>query len=185
MQAPRVVIVMGVAGSGKSTVGELLALRHGGCFHDADHFHPPANIRKMAAGIPLDDADRMPWLMRLRREVVDATPAGGFAVLACSALKKAYRTLLGVGTPGVVLVYLKGDPDTLAERLAKRSGHYMKAGMLESQLAALEEPSPAEGQTFGIEATAGEIVAAIENRLGLESPTVSDARVAGDCCDGA
>jgi gluconokinase len=167
MQKPRVVIVMGVAGAGKSTIGALLAHRHGGRFLDADDFHPPANIEKMAAGMPLDDLDRQPWLSRLRHEVIDATAAGGFSVLACSALKKAYRTLLGVGTPGVALVYLKGDPTMLAERLGKRSGHYMKAGMLESQLATLEEPSSAEGETFGIEATAGEIVTAIEDWLGL------------------
>ena len=167
MEKPRVIIVMGVAGSGKSTIGALLASSNGGQFHDADDFHPPENILKMASGIPLDDADRAPWLARLRREVIDAAPAGKLTVLACSALKRIYRHQLGVGTGGVVLVHLKGDPATLADRLAGRSEHYMKAGMLESQLAVLEEPSPDEGLTVDIASPADEIVATIEAALGL------------------
>ncbi|MES2923868.1 MAG: gluconokinase [Verrucomicrobiota bacterium] len=167
MEKPRVVVVMGVAGSGKSTVGALLASRNGGSFHDADDFHPPANIAKMAAGVPLDDNDRAPWLVRMREEVIDAAPAGGLSVLACSALKKIYREQLGMGTSSVALVYLKGGADTLTSRLAARPNHYMKAGMLESQLAILEEPLPAEGFTVGIESPVEEIVAAIEAALGL------------------
>lgn len=158
---------MGVAGSGKSTIGALIALRNGGIFHDADDFHPATNIAKMASGVALDDVDRAPWLERLRVEVIDATPAGGFSVLACSALKKAYRAQLGIGTSGVKLVYLKGDSPTLAERIGKRGGHYMQAIMLESQLATLEEPQAAEGVTIGIEPPVEEIVSAIEQALGL------------------
>jgi gluconokinase len=167
MEKPRVVIVMGVAGSGKSTVGALLAARNGGDFFDADDFHLPENIAKMAAGIPLDDADRAPWLARLREEVVNAQNDGKLRVLACSALKRSYREQLGVGTVGISLIHLQGDPPTLAERLAGRSGHYMKAGLLESQLATLEEPSPAEGTTVDITSPADEIVATIEAALGL------------------
>ena len=167
MKEPRVVIVMGVAGSGKSTVGFLLASRNGGCFHDADDFHQLANIAKMAAGLALNDRDRAPWLERLRQEVIDPAPAGGLSVLACSALKKIYRDQLGVGTSGVALVYLKGDAATLTSRLASRPGHYMKAGMLESQLAILEEPLPAEGVTVGIDSPVEKIVAAIERALDL------------------
>ncbi len=158
---------MGVAGSGKTTVGLLLALRNEGKFHDADDFHPPANIAKMAAGTPLDDADRTPWLERLRSEVVDATPADGFTVLACSALRQSYREMLGIGSSGVALAYLHGETEMLASRLASRAGHYMKAGMLESQLSALEAPSADEGVTVGIEASPEEIVTAIETALGL------------------
>jgi len=158
MENIRVFIVMGVAGSGKSTIGAQLAHRLGAGFADADDFHPEANIMKMAAGIPLDDADREPWLDRLRREVIDATPAGKRSVLACSALKKRYRERLGVGSPGIRLIYLKGDAALLAERLASRPSHFMKAGMLESQLAVLEEPLPDEGLTLGIEAGVEEIL---------------------------
>ena len=165
MEKPRVVIVMGVAGSGKSTVGALLAEKNGGVFHDADDFHPPANVAKMAAGIPLDDADRAPWLARMREEVVGDTAEGEFTVLACSALKRIYRGQLGVGSKGVALVYLKGDSTTLGGRLEKRSGHYMKAGMLASQLAILEEPLPDEGLTVGIGDSVTEIVRVIENSL--------------------
>lgn len=167
MQVPQVVVVMGAAGCGKSTVGALLASKYSGSFHDADDFHPPANIAKMAAGLPLNDRDRAPWLERLRQEVIDAAPAGGLLVLACSALKKVYREQLGVGTSGVALVYLKGDAATLTIRLAARPGHYMKAGMLDSQLAILEEPLATEGFTVGIASSAGEIVAAIGAALNL------------------
>ena len=169
MKRPRVIIVMGVAGSGKSTIGARLAARNNGSFHDADDFHPASNIAKMASGQPLDDSDRAPWLERLRREVIDAVPAGGLAVLACSALKKIYREQLAVGTPGVAVVYLKGDAATLTSRLAARPNHYMKAGMLESQLAILEEPSPVEGLTAGINSSVEEIVAAIEAALELRT----------------
>ena len=167
MNRPRVIIVMGVAGCGKTTIGELLAAQNGGGFHDADRFHPPANISKMAAGLPLDDLDRAPWLQRLRREVIDAAPVDGLTVLACSALKMAYRTQLGVGTAGVALVYLQGDAALLATRLGSRANHYMKAGMLESQLAILEEPSAFEGFTVGIDSSPAEIVTAIEGALDL------------------
>lgn len=168
MEMPRVVVVMGVAGCGKSTIGALLASGSSGSFHDADDFHPPVNIAKMAAGLPLNDSDRAPWLERLRREVIDAAPAGGLSVLACSALKKAYREQLGVGSSGVALVYLKGDAATLTNRLAARPGHYMKAGMLESQLSILEEPLATEGFTVGIDSSAREIVAAIGAALNLQ-----------------
>jgi len=167
MEKLRVVVLMGVAGCGKSTIGALLAARHGGSFHDADDFHPAANIAKMAAGTPLDDLDRAPWLERLRVEVIDAAPAGRLSVLACSALKKIYRERLGVGGSGVALVYLKGNPATLTYRLATRPGHYMQADMLESQLAILEEPTPAEGVSVGIDRPVAEILAAIESALGL------------------
>lgn len=158
---------MGVAGCGKSTIGAMLAARNGGSFYDADDFHPPANIAKMAAGQPLNDHDRAPWLERLRREVIAAAPAAGLVVLACSALKKVYREQLGVGTRGVALIYLKGTAATLANRLATRPNHYMKAGMLESQLAILEEPPATEGITVGIESSREDLVAAIEAALDL------------------
>ncbi len=171
MEKPRVIIVMGVAGSGKTTIGEELAARHGGEFHDADAFHPPENVAKMAAGHPLNDADRAPWLTRLWREVVDATPRGKLCVLACSALKRAYREKLGVGiTDDVALVYLKGDAITLTERIEARAGHFMKSGMLESQLATLEEPGPEEGITVDISGTVNEIVDEIGAALGLRFP---------------
>ncbi len=158
-------IVMGVAGSGKSTVGARLAQRLGAEFFDADDFHPESNHAKMAAGIPLNDADREPWLVRLKREVIDATPDGKRSVLACSALKKSYRESLGVGSAGIQLIYLRGEAALLAERLAGRAGHFMKAGMLESQLAALEEPHPDEGITLGIDAGVEEILENIVARV--------------------
>lgn len=167
MKSPRVVIVMGVAGSGKSTVGAALADAVHGKFHDADDFHPVANIAKMAAGQPLDDSDRAPWLARIRREVIDAAPLDTLTVLACSALKKGYRDQLGVSNDGVTLVYLEGDPETLAQRLQQRPGHYMKADMLASQLATLEAPSPSEGMTLSVDPPVDLIVRDIRSALDL------------------
>jgi gluconokinase len=165
---PQVIILMGVAGCGKSTIGALLAARNDGKFFDADDFHPESNIQKMASGTPLDDADRTPWLARLRSEVIDSATPNSLTILACSALKASYRKQLGVGTPSVTLIHLKGAHATLAERLTTRSGHFMKSGMLESQLATLEEPPPTECIHLTIEATPAEIVANIEMALGLK-----------------
>lgn len=169
MQKPRVIIVMGVSGCGKSTVAALLASRNDGRFYDADEFHPPANIAKMAAGIPLEDEDRWPWLERIRAEVVDATADGSLKVLACSALKQSYRKILGAGEPGVAWVYLHGSPALLAERLEQRAGHYMKSNLLESQLATLEEPLPDEALAMDIAQPALDLVISVERSLGLQN----------------
>jgi gluconokinase len=134
-----ILIVMGAAGSGKSTVGRLLAERLGWPFFDGDDFHPAANVNKMRMGIPLTDADRLPWLHRLR----DLASRSGSAVIACSALKESYRAILSDGDPRVRFVYLRADPALLAARLQKREGHFFTRPLLESQLAALEEPAGA------------------------------------------
>jgi gluconokinase len=130
---------MGAAGAGKTTVGKLLALQLAWPFADGDDYHPPANLEKMRNGIPLTDSDRAPWLEILCSLIAGWIQEGKSAVLACSALKRAYRERLRVG-PEVKFVYLKGDPLLLQTRLNARHGHYMTARMLESQLAALEEP---------------------------------------------
>lgn len=130
---------MGVAGSGKSTVGRLLAERLGWPFVDGDDLHPAENVEKMRRGIPLTDADRLPWLERLR-ELVSRSER---AVVACSALKESYRRTLEGGDPRVRFVYLRADPALLASRLEKRTGHFFARTLLDSQLAALEEPEDA------------------------------------------
>ena len=130
---------MGVAGSGKSTVGRLLAERLGWPFLDGDDFHPPENVEKMRQGIPLSDADRLPWLEHLR-ELVSRS---GSAVVACSALKESYREILSGGDPRVRFIYLRADPALLAARLEKRTGHFFARTLLDSQFAALEEPEGA------------------------------------------
>ncbi len=138
-----VILVMGVAGSGKTTVGQLLAEKLGFEFHDADSYHSEANRQKMANGIPLDDADRAPWLAALAAAIDGFLGEGRSAVLACSALKHAYRAQLLRDPARMKVVHLKGSPALLLERLKRRAGHYMKPSMLESQLKTLEEPEDA------------------------------------------
>ncbi len=161
----RAIVVMGVSGSGKSTVSALLAAAIGAVFADGDSFHPPANVEKMRAGIPLTDADRAPWL-RAIAAWLDQRTAQDPGVVACSALRRAYRdVLIGVRTD-VALVYLDGDHALIAERQAARVGHYMPASLVESQFATLEPPGPDEHPiTVGIERPADAIVADIVGRL--------------------
>jgi gluconokinase len=140
------VIVMGVCGCGKTTVGRALARELGYDFLDADDFHPEDNVTKMAHGVALSDDDRWPWLDAIVAAMRERATHGRGTVIACSALKEAYRDRLrrGVGAAGEVrIVYLRGDAATIASRLASRSGHYMPASLLDSQLAALEEPGDA------------------------------------------
>ena len=140
---PVPVVVMGVTGSGKTTVGKLLAERMICAFFDADDFHPPANVEKMKSGQPLNDADRLPWLERLRELIHDELQAGRSLVLACSALRQKYRDLLSASTRQVVFLYLKIDRATARARLESRAGHYMPASLIPSQFEALEEPEHA------------------------------------------
>lgn len=138
MQTP--VVVMGVSGSGKSTVGSLLAAELKLSFVDGDDLHPPENKKKMAAGIALNDADRAPWL-----DAIAAVLARGSVVVACSALKRCYRDRLRAGAPGLRLVYLKGTAELLAARMSARQHEFMPTRLLDSQLATLEEPEADEG----------------------------------------
>jgi len=141
----RVLVVMGVSGAGKSTVGMRLARQLGWEFVEADDFHSAHNIALMKAGHPLSDADRAPWLESIAAHLDELRRAGKCAVLACSALKKSYRDVLRSGHGDVRFVYLKVERDVLARRLEERHGHFMPSALLDSQLATLEEPTPAEG----------------------------------------
>lgn len=137
-----IIVLMGVCGCGKTTVGQALAASLGWPFHDADDFHPPANVTKMAAGTPLTDDDRAPWLTRLADELAACLARGGHAVLACSALKQAYRDRLAMAGD-VRFVHLAGDQATIEARLAVRQHRYMPATLLASQFATLEVPTDA------------------------------------------
>ena len=160
-----IVIVMGVVGSGKTTVGQLLARQLGWEFADADDFHPASNVEKIRHGIPLDDSDREPWLDRLRQAIVEWIAQRRNVVLACSALKRSYRGKLQAG-PEVRFVYLKGSAALIAERLRSRHGHFADEKILASQLADLQEPESA--LAVDIAATPAQVVSQIRKGLGLE-----------------
>lgn len=138
-----IVILMGVSGCGKTTIGQILSDKLGWPLFDADEFHSTASIDKMRSGIPLEDADRWPWLDRMNAMLRERDARGESVLLACSALKQGYRDRLSNGTPEIRWIYLKGGFELIRKRLEARKGHYMKAGLLESQFAALEEPQDA------------------------------------------
>lgn len=163
---PSVLVVMGVSGSGKSTIGTQLALALHWDFEDGDWFHPARNIDKMHAGIPLTDEDRAPWLIAIADFIDQARCAGTRTVVACSALKRRYRAVIIGKRPDVRLIYLKGDQDLIARRIAARHEHFMPPSLLQSQFDALEEPGPDENPiVVSIEPRPREIVAQIIDAL--------------------
>ena len=155
---------MGVSGCGKTAVGRAVAQQWGADFQDADDWHTPDAVAKMAAGHPLTDEDRAPWLGRLREKVIATTPAEGRTVLACSALRRRYREALRAGLDGVQFVYLAGSQALIAARMAARTGHYMPTSLLDSQFAALEIPGPDESVSISIDQPLEGVVADV---LGL------------------
>ena len=159
MKSIRFFIVMGVSGSGKTSVGKSLAKHLGWDFYDADDFHPPENVAKMAKTIPLTDSDRAPWLAALHELISSSLARNLPGVLACSALKERYRQKLLEGNDGVGLIYLKGSYDLIWSRMSARKDHYMKPHMLQSQFETLEEP--ANALTVDITSSVNEIVKVI------------------------
>lgn len=139
-----VVVLMGVSGSGKTTIGQALAQTLGWQYQEGDALHPPANVEKMRQGHPLDDADRLPWLRAIAAVIDNWRRAGTYGIVSCSALKRSYRNILIGDRPDVRLMYLQGDPALIEARLAARRGHYMPASLLDSQLSALEPPTDDE-----------------------------------------
>jgi gluconokinase len=171
---PCALVVMGVSGSGKSTIADKLAERLGWICEDGDRFHPASNIAKMSAGHPLTDQDRWPWLQAIADEIDRLCKDGEHAVIACSALKRAYRDVLVHGRNDVRIVYLDGTETLIAGRLAQRKGHFMPAGLLASQFRTLEPPGPGEHPvTVSIDASVDAIVDDIVGQLGL-NPAVSN-----------
>ncbi|HEX2951028.1 MAG TPA: gluconokinase [Armatimonadota bacterium] len=162
-----IIIVMGVAGVGKTTIGSMLAEQLGWQFFDADNFHPPENVQKMANNIPLTDEDRLPWLHALHGLIVGLESRHISAVIACSALKASYRHILVHGVKQVYFVYLKAPVDVVADRLRTRRGHYMGVALLTSQFLTLEEPEDA----LIVDATQSpqDIVMAVTQALGLST----------------
>ncbi|TFH43943.1 MAG: gluconokinase [Lysobacterales bacterium] len=138
-----IVVIMGVSGSGKTTVGKLLAQRLDWAYFEGDEFHSAGNIEKMSKGIALNDGDRLPWLASIKKTIDQCFQCGSNAVVACSALRSRYRCILAANVSEIRFVYLKGDWAIIRQRMAFREGHYMKAGLLESQFDSLEEPDDA------------------------------------------
>ncbi|WP_248310746.1 gluconokinase [Bosea vaviloviae] len=165
---PAVVVVMGVASSGKTSLGERLAGQLGWPFRDADSFHPPENVAKMAGGTPLNDEDRKPWLTAIAAWIDDLRASGGNGIVTCSALKRAYRRVIIGDRPDVALVYLKGSRELIGARMAQRQHHFMPPALLDSQFAALEEPGEDEGPlVVSVESSKEAIVSDVMTRLGL------------------
>jgi len=164
-----IVIIFGVSGAGKTTVGKLLSRELGWDFIEADDFHPQTNINKMRSGHPLTDEDRWPWLERLRQQIERSLDAGENAVLACSALKRAYRDRLRVSDE-VKFVFLRGDYVLVERQLRNRHGHFMNRRLLRSQFADLEEPGPDEDAlTIKLGRTPEELVTEIKTKLHVDS----------------
>jgi gluconokinase len=165
---PCALVVMGVSGSGKSTIADKLAERLSWTFEDGDRFHPAGNVAKMSAGHPLTDEDRWPWLQAIADEIDRVCKAGERAVIACSALKRAYREILVHGRNDVRIVYLDGTEQLIADRLARRKGHFMPPGLLASQFKTLEPPAANENPvTVSIDASVDAIVDDIVSQLRL------------------
>jgi gluconokinase len=169
-QTPCALVVMGVSGSGKSTIADKLAERLGWTYEDGDKFHPASNVAKMSAGHPLTDEDRWPWLQAIADEIDKVCAGGKPAVIACSALKRAYRDILVHGRNDVRIIYLDGTEQLIASRLASRKGHFMPPGLLASQFKTLEPPVAGENPvTVSIDASVDAIVDDIVRQLGLNS----------------
>jgi gluconokinase len=163
---------MGVSGSGKSTIAGKLAERLRWTCEDGDRFHPKSNVEKMSAGLPLTDADRAPWLKAIADEIDRVCRHGEHAVIACSALKRAYREILVHGRDDVRIIYLKGSRELIAKRLSLRKGHFMPPALLESQFATLEPPSSSENPVVAdIDTSVEAIVDAIIEKLALDRPS--------------
>jgi len=162
---------MGVSGSGKTTVGAMLAGQLHWAYAEADDFHPAANVAKMRAGIPLDDADRVPWLRSIGAWIDERAAVGEPAVVTCSGLKRRYRDVLRAGRPQVRLIYLEADRDLIARRLAARHGHFFPASLLDSQFAELEPPEPDENPlTVSTDDTPQSVVSKIVTGLAEPNP---------------
>jgi gluconokinase len=173
LDAPCALIVMGVSGSGKSTIAESLSQRLGWTYEDGDKFHPASNVAKMSAGHPLTDEDRWPWLQAIANEIDRACEAGEHVVIACSALKRSYRDVLVHGRRDVRIVYLNGTQELIASRLVERKGHFMPPGLLASQFKTLEPPNADENPVIvSIDASVAEIVDDTVNQIGL-TPDIS------------
>jgi carbohydrate kinase (thermoresistant glucokinase family) len=165
-----VIVLMGVSGSGKSTIGTRLGHKLGWTFRDADSFHPPANIAKMSSGIALQDADRWPWLTAIAAWIDERLARREPGIVSCSALKRVYRRHIIGERRGVQLVYLKGDIDLIEKRLGGRKNHFMPAALLRSQFDALEEPRADEHPlSINIALPPARVVATIVDRLGLST----------------
>ena len=168
--SPCALVVMGVSGSGKSTIADRLAARLAWRYEDGDKFHPPANVAKMSAGQPLTDEDRWPWLQAIADEIDRLAASGQRAVVACSALKRSYRDILVHGRGDVRIVFLNGTQDLIANRLAARKGHFMPPGLLASQFKTLEPPLPDERPiSVSIDAPVEAIVDDIVSQLKVPS----------------